>query len=43
MQEFAKNFRLFDVLEFNTTVKECRKKKDGEEKLAEREEEVGPK
>ena len=43
LQEFAKNFRLFDVLEFNTTVKECRKKKDGEEKLAEREEEFGPK
>ena len=43
LQEFAKNFRLFDVLEFNTTVKECRKKRDGEEILAEREEEFGPK
>ena len=44
LQEFAKTFKLFDVLEFNTTVKECRKKQGATEKVVEGgEEEFGPK
>tara|TARA_X000000368_G_scaffold235893_1_gene186345 strand:- start:26665 stop:28785 length:2121 start_codon:yes stop_codon:yes gene_type:complete len=41
LQEFAKTFQLFDLLEFNTTVKECRK--NHSKKKEEEEEEFGPK
>ena len=42
LQEFAKTFQLFDLLEFNTTVKECRKN-HSKKKEEEEEEEFGPK